>query len=102
MLNIRRQRTDAGKSTAFIHKGMKVDDKKLRREVKKRVRRDVARRPVAVDGGSSLRLLSGSAIQVSDSMFVIILDSMLNLDADQYLLWLVSSTGTYHMAQCRL
>lgn len=84
MLKIRQQRTDAGKPTAFNHKGMKVDDKKLRRKVKENVRRDVARRPVAVDGGWDLRLLSGSAIQVSNSMYVIILDFMLNLVAVEY------------------
>ena len=81
MLGIRQQRTDAGKPTAFHYKGMKVDDKKLRRHVKESVRRDVARRSVAVDGGWDLRLLSGSAIQVSNSMYVIILDFLLHLDA---------------------
>ncbi|MCJ1428601.1 hypothetical protein MMC29_006511 [Sticta canariensis] len=70
MLRIRQQRTDAGKPTAFHYKGMKVDDNKLRRHVKESVRRDVARRSVAVDGGWDLRLLSGSAIQVSNSIFL--------------------------------
>lgn len=67
MLNIRRQRTEAGKPTVFNYKGIKVDDQKLRRQAKESVRREVARRPVAADGGE-LRLLSGSAFQVSNSM----------------------------------
>ncbi|MCJ1469539.1 hypothetical protein MMC07_008172 [Pseudocyphellaria aurata] len=70
MLNIRRQRTETGKKTAFIYKGAKVDDKKLRRQVKANVRREVARRPVGTDGGGNLSLLSGSAFQVSNSIFL--------------------------------
>lgn len=67
MLNIRHQRTEAGKPTAFQYKGVQVDDKKLRRQAKESLRRDVARRPFAADRGE-LRLLSGSAFQVSNSM----------------------------------
>ncbi|MCJ1262343.1 hypothetical protein MMC22_002213 [Lobaria immixta] len=70
MLNIRRQRTEAGKSTAFFYKGARVEDKKLRRQAKESVRSVVARRPVAVEGGGELRLLSGSAFQVSNSIFL--------------------------------
>lgn len=68
MLNIRRQRAEAGKPTEFSYKGIKVDDKKLRRQVKESVRRDVARRPVATDRGGELSLLSGSEFQLSNSM----------------------------------
>ena len=70
MLNIRRQRTEAGKPTVFLYNGIKVEDKKLRRQVKENVRREVARRPAAVDRREELRLLSGSAFHVSNSMYV--------------------------------
>lgn len=70
MLNIRRQRTEAGKPTEFFYNGIKVEDKKLRRQVKENVRREVARRPAAVDRGEELRLLSGSVFHVSNSMYV--------------------------------
>lgn len=68
MLNIRRQRTEAGKATVFKYNGIEVEDKKLRRQAKESIRRDVARRPVTADRGGELRLLSGSAFQVSNSM----------------------------------
>lgn len=68
MSKIRQRRTEDGKPTVFSYKGMKVDDKKLRRHVKESVRRDVARRPVITDGAGDLRALSGSAFYVSNSM----------------------------------
>lgn len=68
MSNIRRQRTKAGKLTEFNYKGKMVDDKKLRRQVKESVRRDVARRPEAFDRGGELSLLYGSEFQVSNSL----------------------------------
>ncbi|MCJ1264032.1 hypothetical protein MMC22_003903 [Lobaria immixta] len=70
MLNIRRQRTEAGKPTTFLYNGTKVEDKKLRRQVKESARREVARRPVVADRGEQLRILSGSAFHVSNSVFL--------------------------------
>lgn len=79
MLNIRRRRVQAGKPTAFTYKGVKVDDKKLRRQDKVNVRRDVARRPVGADRGGELNLLSGSSFQISNSMQVANLDFISSL-----------------------
>lgn len=68
MLNIRRQRTEAGKPTTFLYNGTKVEDKKLRRQVKESARHEIVRRPVVADRGEQLRTLSGSAFHVSNNM----------------------------------
>lgn len=66
-VDIRRQRAEVGKLTAFQYNGVQVDDKKQRRQAKESLMRDIARQPFAASGGE-LRLLSGSAFQVSNSM----------------------------------
>ena len=70
MCKIRQTRAKAGVSTVFEHKSVVVEDKKLRRHLKETLRRDVAKRLTADEEGRELRILSGSAFLLSNSMYV--------------------------------
>lgn len=68
MLKIREKHSQPGASTMITFQGRNVEDKKLRRHLKEGIRINVARGLTAPTGGDELRLLSGSAFLVSNSM----------------------------------
>ena len=68
ILKVREKHSQPGATTMIKYQGRNVEDKKLRRYLKEGMRRNVARGLTAGTGEEDLRLLSGSAFLVSNSM----------------------------------